>query len=102
MQLTGRLPWARRSPPNDGLMVKLHIANSLRSGERTKRSAWAICLGAAGRLQCGPTTDYLDRRSQEVNVAGFYAGSKPFALNTACASGVVRNFRNAFAAAASL
>ena len=51
-QLTGRLSNARiATPPPDERLVEIgHIAKSPQPGERASCSAWAICLGSAGRL----------------------------------------------------
>src|SRR6516225_7179457 len=65
-QLTGRLSNARiATPPPDERLVEIkHIAKSPQPGERASCSAWAICLGLAGRLHVARQSLFGERGAQ--------------------------------------
>src|SRR6516225_9062315 len=65
-QLTGRLSNARIAtpPPDERLVEFKHIAKSPQPGERASCSAWAICLGSAGRLHVARQSLFGERGAQ--------------------------------------
>ena len=65
-QLTGRLSNARIAmpPPDERLVEIRHIAKSPQPGERASCSAWAICLGSAGRLHVARQSLFGERGAQ--------------------------------------
>ena len=65
-QLTGRLSNARIAmpPPDERLVEIRHIAKSPQPGERASCSAWAICLGSAGRLHVARQSLFGERAAQ--------------------------------------
>src|SRR6516165_12367349 len=65
-QLTGRLSNARIAtpPPDERLVEFKHIAKSPQPGERASCSAWAICLGSAGRLHVTRQSLFGERAAQ--------------------------------------
>lgn len=48
---------------------RLDIRQKPSARERARCSAWAMCLGSAGRLQCGPTRCYMVKAPWKVKAA---------------------------------
>src|SRR5262249_59780738 len=51
-------------PPDERLVEIRHIAKSPQPGERASCSAWAICLGSAGRLHVARQSLFGERAAQ--------------------------------------